>query len=360
MKGTVLVAGFATRHVVRSARNAGYRVYAIDHFCDRDLSWYADICRPFEELEDLPALIASFCRDHPVDHLVLTSGAEELGDRFPLAGTPKDRVARFLDKAAIQEYFEEEQIAVPPIAAEGAFPYMIKPRRGAGGWRNQVVRSPAAQQAWEELFPGTPYIRQELVAGIACSVSCVANGTAARAVAVNEQLLRGPGEREFGFAGAITPFDHPGVPEMIRIAEHAAGASGCIGSVGVDFVLGDRIWAIEINPRFQATLDTVEMATGMNIFDLHINACRGVLPPCTPPARRGYAARAIVFADRDMTVRDDLSALSPAVSDIPWPGTAIEEGGAVASAYGWGASREDACAMLDKTITRVCGYMSRW
>jgi predicted ATP-grasp superfamily ATP-dependent carboligase len=360
VRGTVLVAGFATRHVVRSAWNAGYHVAAIDHFCDQDLCWYTDQCRTFEELDDLPGLVEEFCRRHPVDLLVVTSGAEDMRSTLPVCGTPKERVREFLDKLAIQEFFEREHIPVPPIVPATTFPCMIKPRRGAGGWRNQVVGSPAGERAWTEMWPDVPYIRQELVDGIPCSVSCIANGSEARAVAVNEQLLRETDERAHGFAGAITPFDHPRTAELIAIAEQAAGASGCIGSVGVDFMLGDHIWAIEINPRFQATLDTVEMATGRNMFDLHVSACRGMLPPGGAGRPPAYAARRIVFADRDLTVRDDLRRLSPYVADIPWRGSDIEEGGAVVSTFGWGKTRDDALAMLDRTISGVGRYISRW
>ena len=38
VKGRILVAGFATRHVAQSAALAGYEVCAVDHFCDQDLS----------------------------------------------------------------------------------------------------------------------------------------------------------------------------------------------------------------------------------------------------------------------------------------------------------------------------------
>ncbi|MBN1194286.1 MAG: ATP-grasp domain-containing protein [Methanomicrobiaceae archaeon] len=361
MRGTVLVAGFATRHVVRSAWNAGYRVSAIDHFCDQDLCWYTDECRTFEELDDLSGVVDEFCRRHPVDLLVVTSGAEDMGSALPICGTPKERVRDFLDKLTIQDFFEREHIPVPPIVPATTFPCMIKPRKGAGGWRNRIVRSPAGERAWTEMWPDVPYIRQQVVDGIPCSVSCIANGSEARAVAVNEQLLRETDDdKAHGFAGAITPFDHPRAAELISIAEHAAGASGCIGSVGVDFMLGDTIRAIEINPRFQATLDTVEMATGRNMFDLHVSACRGILPPACQGRPPAFAARRIVFADRDLTVRDDLRSLSPSIADIPWPGTDIEEGGAVVSTFGWGKTRDDALAMLDKTISRVGRYMSRW
>ena len=76
---------------------------------------------------------------------------------------------------------------------EGDYPAMIKPRRGAGGWRNAIVRDSAGLSAWENLNPGIPYIRQEIVEGIPASVCCVTDGTRARAITANEQILREQG-----------------------------------------------------------------------------------------------------------------------------------------------------------------------
>ena len=57
MKGRVLVAGFATRHVVQSAARAGYTVCAIDHFTDVDLGWYAQKVTRFDDLDELQARV---------------------------------------------------------------------------------------------------------------------------------------------------------------------------------------------------------------------------------------------------------------------------------------------------------------
>lgn len=360
MRGRVLVAGFATRHVVQSAYRAGYEVYAVDHFCDQDLCWYTKDRATFEELDELPEAIGSIAARHPIDMLVVTSGAEDLKTPLPFMGTPPEKVARHLDKLAIQHFFEEQDIPVPPLAAEGDYPCLIKPRRGAGGWRNQMVASIEERRAWEEAWPDVPYICQQVVEGKPCSVSCIGDGRRGRAIATNEQLLRSEGERAFGFAGSITPFAHETAGAMVRYAERAVGFSGCIGSVGVDFIADDaHPWAIEINPRFQATVDTVEMATGCNLFSLHLEACRGAIPAGMPQPRR-FAARRILFAERDLVVRDDLSSLAPGISDIPWVGSEFEEGAAVLSVYGWGKSRDAALDMLDKTITHLRRYMSRW
>jgi len=357
VKGRVLVAGFATRHVAQSACNAGYEVCAVDHFCDQDLAWYTKDREKFDELEDLPDAIDRISRRHSFDLFVPTSGAEDLPTTLPLCGTPRDRIQRFLDKLDTQHFFESCNVPVPGLRGPGEFPAMVKPRRGAGGWRNAIVRDEHGMSAWEMLYPDVPFIRQELAPGVPASVCCVTDGTRARAVAVNEQYLRGSGESAFGFCGSVTPFEHPQQARMIAYAEQVAAASGCRGTIGIDFVVGDdAVWAIEVNPRFQGTVDTVEMAYGCNLFDLHVRACRGVLPaPVARPHR--VAARSILFADRDMTIAADLSHLKNYCADIPWPGTFFEEGQALVSVYGWGQTRDAALVLLDKHITTVRQYM---
>lgn len=356
MKGRVLVAGFATRHVAQSAYRAGYLVSAVDHFCDTDLSWYTKDRIRFEELEEIAPAIEEMGTRRRFDMLVLTSGAEEIASAIPLCGTPPGRIARFLDKLEIQRFIESLGVPVPPLVPDGGYPAMIKPRCGSGGWRNRIIGNAEERTAWDGEFEGMPAITQEIVDGTPASVCCVADGTRARAIATNEQILRGTGTVRYGFSGSVTPFDHPLGEEMVRYAERIAAASGCVGTVGIDFVLGDRAWAIEINPRFQGTLDTVEMATETSLFETHVNACRGILPETdTHPFR--YAARSILFAERDLTIREDLASLAPDVADIPRPGTFIEEEKAVVSVYGLGPTREAALALLDKNINRVNQYV---
>lgn len=357
MKGRVLVAGFSTRHVAQSAFHAGYEVCAVDHFCDQDLAWYTKDRIKFEDLADLPDALDQMSRRHAFDMLVVTSGAEELPSTIPLCGTPRQNVARFLDKLDIQHFFEANRVRVPRLLKEGEFPAMIKPRRGAGGWRNAVVSTAAEQGNWEQIYPDVDYIRQEMIAGIPASVCCVADGKRARAIATNEQVLQGKGESTFGFCGSITPSGHPLGGQMMQVAEQIAAASGCIGTVGIDFVVDDEIaHAIEINPRFQGTVDTVELATGCNIFQCHVDACAGILPQVSPEKKQ-VAIRSILFADHNCTIHGDLTHLKSMIADIPHPGANFETGQAIVSVYGRGATRAAACALLDKHISTVKQYI---
>ena len=362
MTPCLLVAGFATRHIAASARDAGYRVIAIDHFCDRDLVAVAEECRRFETLEELAALAGEAIRRHKVDGVLAGSGAELLDLPARRLSSPLAVAARFLDKGETQTFFEDLGVRAPRRLAPGEYPAMAKPVHGSGGWRNAIISSEAEFEAWRSLFPEQPYLLQEVVEGTPASVSCIADGRRAVAVATNRQLLRGSGEMSFGFAGSVTPCDHPLAEEMATIAETIIGASGCVGAVGVDFVLPDGNGtpiAIEVNPRFQGTLETVEAATELNLVKLHIDACEGRLPASRPVPRQ-FAARCIIFADRDLVVVDDLSSLAPWVADIPNLGTPIQAGGAVVSVRTTGSTENDVLARLDKHITGVRTYMERW
>lgn len=356
MKDRVLIAGFATRHIARSAQKAGYTVYSVDHFCDQDLSWYTADRLKFEELEELPDRIAEMAGRHRIDFFVPASGAETITPPVPLAGTDAATAARLLDKLEVQRFFEGKGIPVPPSAAETDFPYIAKPRAGAGGWRNAVIRSRDDLSRWLAENQGAGAVLQKQVSGLPASVSCLADGRRAVALAANEQLLRGGDASPFGFIGSVTPLSHPLAERMKALAAEAAAASGCVGSVGVDFVLGEDAVAIEVNPRFQATVDTVEASSGISLFSLHMEACRGVLPPVTPGPGCS-AARRILFADRALVIKEDLSRFAPRVADIPWPGTRFEEGQAVVSVLGTGRDRTGALRDLDNTLNKLERYM---
>ncbi|MBN1432842.1 MAG: ATP-grasp domain-containing protein [Methanomicrobiaceae archaeon] len=361
MKGRVLVAGFATRHVACSAKRAGYEVHAIDAFCDQDLTWNTKSCRTFEELDSLPGIINDSCKEIRPDILVVTSGAEDISVSKKISGSSRKKAGEFTDKKKIQNFFEENSINVPSILPDNQYPAMLKPCRGAGGWRNTIVNSKVEEDEFRSLWPDTPYVRQEFIEGIPCSVSCIASAGRAKAIAANLQYLRGgAGEKAFGFAGAATPFPSEYKDELMREAERIAALSGCTGSIGIDFILSDKgIYAIEINPRFQATLDIIEMSTGFNIFEAHINACRGILPELSPKHKK-FVARKVIFAKRDLKVSDDMKKFYPKVADIPWKEDEIEEGGAIMSVYGEGSTLPEAESSLDKTIKEIARYISRW
>lgn len=354
----ILIVGFSTRHVAASAARAGLEVCAIDHFCDLDLKRISIACTRFEELVEIPDLVHKFCSEYQVDAIITTSGAEDLHNLpVPILGTSPGIAARFLDKELTQKFFEVHGFPVPALVTPGTFPAILKPCKGSGGWRNALVSDEEDIRVWESQFPGEPYLLQEVAPGIPASVCCVADGREARAIAVNLQILRGSEEARFGFCGSLTPFRHPLSWKMREMAEAIGSKSGCKGIIGIDFlVTNDRIIPIEVNPRFVATLDTIERATGCNLVQMHIDGCQGTLPSSVPESEH-FCIRQILFAPHDLTIRDDLSPLIPDVADIPTPPASFEAGGAVISVYGEGDDEGSARSALDKTIKVVSQYI---
>jgi predicted ATP-grasp superfamily ATP-dependent carboligase len=365
---TLLVAGFATRHVAASAHRSGYTVYAVDHFCDSDLCAYVKDAEIFLECADLPHTIALACQKWDIDGILVTSGAESITvDMIPVLGSSAECAARFCDKQKIQHFFEKHNIPRPkqidPASIEPGKQYILKPLEGAGGWRNRAIRSQNDIDEWIQEFQ-TPFILQEYVSGVPASACCVTTGKEAHVIALNGQILRDDPLMPFGFCGSYTPFIHSCSEQMIQLAEKIALASGCIGVIGIDFIVGDEIWVIEVNPRFQATLETVERATGVNLVQVHIDACNGIISESIPlsPKYQKTSIRRILFADKSMTWPISSETPNPGddlmrFSDIPYPETTFEPGNAVISMYGAGADLATAEQDLHTSITTVLQYI---
>ncbi len=346
---SVLVAGYTTRHVAASAARAGYEVYAVDHFCDQDLIWYTKDHLAFDELDELPFAVDEMLERYNIDHIVTTSGAELL-DIEKRLGTPADIAERFMDKGKTQDFFEEIGVPVPRRLGPGEYPAMMKTLSGAGGWRNACVHSDAEREAWEVFAGYVPCMAQQPIDGQPASVSCLGTGDTAIALCANEQILRGGDSCAYAFSGSLTPCRHPLADRMMEYAEPIIAASGCVGSVGVDFVLtDDEAYAIEINPRFQGTVETVETALGINLFSLHRDACMGILPEKRPEPVC-FGVRRIFATPRPITIQKEMSALRSTITDIPHPGTSFEEGEVMFSVTGSGTTREEAFSSLDKHI----------
>jgi Predicted ATP-dependent carboligase related to biotin carboxylase len=240
------------------------------------------------------------------------------------------------------------------------YPAMLKTTSGSGGWRNAVVHNEEEEKAWCEFVENVPYLRQRFVQGQPASVCCLGTPDGRALVLTgNEQILRGGEACQYAFSGSVTPCSHPMAERMKEIGEKIASACGCIGTFGIDFVLTeDEAYAIEINPRFQGTVETVEQSLGINIFELHKAACEGKLPEKAPVPEK-YAVRKILAAPRDLTMKADLSVLSDFITDIPSPGTFFEDGEVMFSVTASGETRADALEHLHTNISLAVKHISQ-
>ncbi|TQD23449.1 ATP-grasp domain-containing protein [Methanolobus vulcani] len=382
----ILVIGFSTRNIVFSGSRAGYNMYAIDAFCDYDLQQCAkafsklDIGESFDaskiSLNEVTELIEGFGVDF--DAIIPGSGFETIGlERLPywILGNDPRIMSEVSDKHLFSIFLKKRRIAHPETVLLHdigmlEFPVMVKPACSGGGIFNMKVESPEdLLQLGNKLKeagmpPGkSKIIAQEFVEGIPASVSVLSTKDRAVAIAVNEQLigttwLTG---MPFAYCGNITPFENPYASEMKLIAENLILELGLVGSNGIDFIITESgPVVIEVNARFQGSLDSVEMATDINLLDSHLKAFEGIIDvPAEIESEKEngsankYAGRCILYSDRKMVmteaVRDMLLEMN--VCDVPVTGQVIGPYEPIISVLCSGNDREEViCGMKDSVM----------
>ncbi|MFB3765246.1 MAG: ATP-grasp domain-containing protein [Methanotrichaceae archaeon] len=344
----ILIAGISVRHIASSAVKAGFSVIAADCYCDLDLERCASQTILLPEEDVVQNLQEHIDRFSP-DAVILGPGIEEARVKNArVLNNPPEKIAQVSDKLWLAQWLESK--GFPHIktqtSADGiVFPAIVKPRKSAGGVGCELVKNK------NDLLPGGGVIIQEFVEGLPASVSTIGNGHVGRAIAVNEQLIGAgwTGARGFRYSGNITPLAAPS-QGITEIAEDITSELGLVGSNGIDFLLTEKgPVVVEVNPRFQGSIDTVELSTGINVFCAHLESFDGILPEYPNPEK--VAGRAIIYAEDELRIDGDLS--SAWITDIPRIGSIIKKEDPVASILAIGRDREHTVNMLIKRAQRL-------
>ena len=189
--------------------------------------------------------------------------------------------------------------------------------------------------------------RGDTISGTSRGPSCSAlfiggGGGRSRLVGVTRQWIGEVPGRPFAYRGGIGPW-RLGPALAVRLRELGnclVSAFGLVGWFGVDYVLRDGIpWPVEVNPRYTASIEIHELATGQSLLPEHRAACEGRAEPApdsreSERPRSGVVARWIVYAPRRMVVPESTwdaetavdPGVLPAIADIPAPGFASRRG----------------------------------
>jgi len=244
--------------------------------------------------------------------------------------------------------------------------WLLKPVLSGGGGRVRV---------WQEdtRVPRGFYL-QEFVEGTPGSIVFVAAGGRAVPIGISRQLV---GELAFGATGfkycgsilapagdrqfARDSVDSALVRTASALTRTIAEEFELVGVNGLDFVTRDGVaYAIEVNPRWTASMELTERAYGLSVFAAHADACvNGALPASRDfklgPARRGVQAfgKAIVFARDDVTVGDAREWVGLGIRDVPHAGDKIAAGRPVCTVFATGSDALDCHAALVERAGRV-------
>jgi uncharacterized protein len=352
------------------AMRDGQRVLAFDLFGDLDLRRRASrVVTPVEigrggltALVDAAAEVpacgvvygASF-ENHPA--LV-----ERLDRRHTLLGNTPQTLRAVRDPQRLGTVLRDAGLMYPrtfaatPDGRSGR--WLRKPLRGGGGTRVRDWRGGRLPQ-------GT--VVQERIGGLVCSAAAAANGTDAVVLGICEQLIgaRAFGARGHRWCGNLVPPRLPAVERQALLSQarvicsHLAAAFALRGLFGVDLIWdGERAWTIEVNPRPTASLEAIESAHGVGVFDAHLQACAGELPRIEFGHGRA-AGKAVLFATEPVVIGNSERWLERGVRDVPHPGEQIAAGHPICTVVAADTTPERALAGLEEQAARLRAELAR-
>ncbi len=349
-----LIVAVTGRALAASAARGGYASVVLDFFADRDTRAHAQATRvvalPHALRLDARALRAAIRELTPADGwmgVVPGAGFEArpalldlLAGCAPLYGNPADVVARVKDPARFTSLLDGLGLPHPEVSlAPAADPrgWLEKRTGGAGG----VHIRPATRR-----LPRGAYL-QRWCEGRALSATFLANGQRALILGFNEQWTEGTPERPYLYGGAVSGLQLPATfgAELAGALDALVRATGVVGLGSLDFLReGNAWWILELNPRPTATMELHDPGFPRGLFDAHLRACAGELPPI-PPAPSGARAHAIVLAPAPWRVGEGFG--FPAwCHDLPMSGTAFAPGMPVCTVTAEAPGPEEAAALV--------------
>lgn len=183
-------------------------------------------------------------------------------------------IALCANKLASGRILAENGIAVPREKNEGK--RVIKPVKGCG---SQGVRLSTET-------PRDGEFAQEYVEGENCSVSIVPNRVIGDACAyfsgkppvvlsVNRQEIAIGDDGIFRYLGGETPVHPEREKEIIDTAVKAATVLGCQGYCGIDVVVADKVYVVDVNPRITTSIVGIAACMQEEIAEILVAASKG-------------------------------------------------------------------------------------
>lgn len=377
----LLILGASARAAAWSARLGGLAPIAADLFADQDLVRIAQVIR----LRG-PAYRSGFLRaacDAPRCPWIYTGALENhptlvhrIAKTRPLWGNAADVLRVVRDPFRLADCMA--RAGLPHLACrrdDSGLPrdgsWLVKPRRGAGG-RGICHLFDDVKSLAE---PATIYLQRHVLGS---SVSAVFVATSGRAVRIGttRQLVGDSNfhARGYHYCGNIGPIelDRTLTDQFDAIGELLAREFHLQGLFGIDaIVANDRVWLVEVNPRYTASCEILEHAMEISAIDWHHRACIAGELPQRPPVSNQTGrvwGKAVLFAPRTTVTRHMESQLAARctcrvdclrtqIADVPADGSVIEAGHPILTVFAH-ANDEFACHV--KLVERARGVERDW
>lgn len=205
------------------------------------------------------------------DELLFDLSAVIENNTLNLGCTPES-AALCADKVKCTEVLNSAGIPVPKIVdrPQGGR-YVVKPRYGCASEDTRICT---------DFTPYEDFIATEYIEGEHLSVSLIC-GEKPLPLSVNKQMIDIHPDNEnsdIGYNGNLTPYRTARQDELYDTAIAAASALSCRGYVGIDIVLADKPYVVDVNPRPTTSLFSISKVMKQEIADLLLKNRLGGLP----------------------------------------------------------------------------------
>jgi predicted ATP-grasp superfamily ATP-dependent carboligase len=349
------IVGASARAAAFSALRAGYEVAAADLFADADLQRACPAIR----INHYPEGLVDWLAAAECDAWLYTGALENhpiLIDKMaasrPLLGNVGRALRQVREPLVLQQTLKVAGLRFPETRAspEGLpefSTWLCKTYRGAGGsgvWRLTDENALARAAREHAVF-------QRYIEGLSASAVFVCSKNGTTLLGVTRQLIGRDVESSKGwrYVGSVGTLDvEPATERQLHaIGDVLHRELQLRGLVGVDLVIaGDDAYVIEVNPRYSASVEIVERATGIGAMQAHVVACTSdridnLTMPATTARREFKHGKMILFAKRDAIISDEFhrwameqasASNDLALADIPAAGETIRFGHPVLTA----------------------------
>jgi len=168
-------------------------------------------------------------------------------------------------------------VPVPPDAPAGR--HVVKPVAGCDAQGVRLTTEPAGKGEFaEEYIEGEHYSVSLVLSRVVGEACLYFSGNPPLVLSVNKQDVTLNPDGTFTYAGGETPVHPAREAEIAATAVKAATVIGCQGYCGVDVVVSDKVYVVDVNPRITTSIVGIAACMKEEIADLIVSASQGNAP----------------------------------------------------------------------------------
>ena len=186
-------------------------------------------------------------------------------------------IALCANKVQTERILRLHGIPVPAEASSGR--RVIKPVKGCGARGVRLSDGPTGKDEFSQQYIEGEHFSVSLVAKRVVGDACLYfSGKPPLVLAVNRQYIDINPDGGFGYRGGETPVHPERETEISEVAKKVAGVLGCQGYCGVDLVVADQVYVVDVNPRITTSLVGIVSCMKEEIAGILVAASKGQGP----------------------------------------------------------------------------------